>query len=183
MTHLTTERLILRPPREADISALTKYANNKKIADFTLNIPHPYLEKDAFHFISKVLYDNEAGKRSTFAITLKNNPELIGCIGLKIEQRFNHAEMGYWLGEPFWNNGYITEAIKAVLTHGFNHLHLHKIFAHHLKENAGSGKVMIKNGMKQEGVLQEHTYKNGKYQTLIVYGILAAEYHKMMISN
>lgn len=110
----------------------------------------------------------------------KDSPEVIGCIGLKIETKYQHAELGYWIGEPFWNKGYITEALGTLLAHGFNVLGLHKIFAHHMLENAGSGKVMIKNGMKQEGILKEHILKNGKFQTLIVYGILADEYNEMI---
>lgn len=179
MAELTTSRLLLRPPGLEDVPAIVKYANSKKIADFTLNVPHPYFEKDAVHFISAVLKSNERGEGSTFAIVLQDTREFIGCIGLKIEKKYNHAEMGYWLGEPFWNRGYVTEAIGAVLEHGFDKLHLHKIYAHHMEENAGSGKVMLKNGMKQEGVLKEHILKNGKYKTMILYGILASEYIPM----
>lgn len=179
MAKLFTERLILRPPEVTDIPAIVKYANNKTIADFTLNIPYPYSQEDAVHFLSNVLQHIKTGKQSTFAILLKDNPEVIGFIGLKTEPKHKHAEMGYWIGEPFWNKGYITEAIGALLAHGFNDLGLHKIFAHHMQDNPGSGKVMIKNGMKQEGVLKEHIFKNGRFQTMILYGILESDYRAL----
>ena len=84
--------------------------------------------------------------------------------------------MGYWLAEPYWNQGYTSEAAAALLQYGFNTLGLHKILATHLVENPASGKVMIKNGMIKEGELKDHAKKNGVYRSLIQYRLTKEEY-------
>ncbi len=68
--------------------------------------------------------------------------ELIGAIGLTLSKKYDHAEMGYWIGVPFWGKGYCTEAAKIVLQYGFEELKLNRIFAHHMTNNPASGKVM-----------------------------------------
>lgn len=87
---------------------------------------------------------------------------------------FNKAESGYWLAEYHWNNGYITEAVKAVIAFGFEQLNLKRIFATHFVDNNASGRVLEKAGMKKEGVLIAHTNKNELYQNHILYAIIKA---------
>jgi len=87
-----------------------------------------------------------------------------------------HTELGFWLGVPFWNNRYVTEAAKAVLKFGFEQISLHKIYATHLFENPASEKVMIKNGMIKEGELVDHIRKFGRYLSLVQYRITKEEY-------
>ena len=80
---------------------------------------------------------------------------------MKVDQKFNRAEVGFWLGEQFWNMGLMTEALKSILKFGFKVLELHKIDAHHLVNNIGSGRTMEKNGMIiQEGRVV-YLYKKG----------------------
>ena len=106
------------------------------------------------------------------AIVLKPTQELIGAIGLIIDKKFNRAELGYWVAKEYWNQGYCTEAAKAILEYGFHNLHLHKITAIHITRNPASGKVMEKIGMKQEGIFKEHVIKWNKYEDVVSYGIL-----------
>lgn len=169
---ITTSHLILNKFSEADILVLIEYAGNYNVARNTLNIPHPYTEKDAIDWIKNCeeTYANQT--RYSFAIRLKTTLEFIGGIGLTPDKRFNHAELGYWIAEPFWNKGYATEAAKAIIEFGFKKLHLHKIFATHIAENSASGKVMQHIGMIKEGELIDHTFRDGKYFTLIQYGIV-----------
>ncbi|RNL90322.1 N-acetyltransferase [Sinomicrobium pectinilyticum] len=175
---LETERLILGKIKEADISVIVKYAGNKKIAENTLNIPHPYTKEDAKFWVRNSNKGFENGTQFTFGIRIKPTNEFIGGIGLKIEPKFDRAEMGYWIAEKFWNNGFATEAVKAVLAYGFNGLKLNKILATHLVENSASGKVMIKNRMIKEGELKEHTKKNGVYQSLIQFRLTRTEFNQ-----
>jgi RimJ/RimL family protein N-acetyltransferase len=84
--------------------------------------------------------------------------------------------LGFWLGEPFWNNGYVTEATGKVLQFGFEEIGLQKIFAIHLIDNPASGKVMIKNGMIKEGELVDHLKKGDKYHTVIQYRLTRDEF-------
>ena len=111
-----------------------------------------------------------------FAITNSADNAFMGDIGLRVNERFNRAELGFWLGEPFWNQGYMSEAIPAVIKFGFRELKLHKIVARHLPNNPASGRVMIKNGMIKEGELKDHVRRKGKYLSLIQYRLTKPEY-------
>jgi ribosomal-protein-alanine N-acetyltransferase len=117
-------------------------------------------------------------KQFIFAIRLKEQAAFIGGIGLTVEQQFSRAEIGYWIGEPFWNNGYTTEATQSIIDFGFGKLGLNKIAASHIAANPASGKVMIKCGMMKEGELKEHTCKNAIFHDLILYGLTRKEYEE-----
>jgi len=173
---IKTDRLTLSELLATDIPTIIKYAGNKKIAETTLNIPHPYKEKDAIFWINMAHQGFQNKTQYTFGIRLNATNEWIGGIGLIINQRFNRAELGYWIAEPFWNNGYATEAVKAILKFGFETLQLNKIYATHLMGNPASGKVMIKNGMIKEGELKEHIKKGDFYKSLIQYRLTKSEY-------
>jgi len=174
--HIKTDRLRLNELTTADIPFIIQYAGNKKISDTTLNIPYPYSEKDAEFWINLSHEGFKNGTNLIFAIRLKESSSFVGGISLKIERRFNRAEIGYWLAEQYWNKGYMTEAVKALLAYAFSELGLNKVTSSHLVSNPASGKVMIKCGMKKEGILMEHTIKNGEYCDLVVYGITKRQY-------
>ena len=173
---LTTDRLILRKFKISDAPKVQKLAGLFEIADTTLNIPHPYPDGAAEEWIKS----HESGYRKKtsihFVITLKSTAEIIGVIGLSdIEQQHSRAEMGYWIAIKFWNRGFATEAARAVLDYFFSGLDLQRIFAHHFKRNPASGKVLEKIGMQKEGVLRSHIKKWGKFEDLVVYGILRSD--------
>lgn len=173
---IETSNLILGKIQISDIPKIIEFAGNKKIAENTLNIPHPYKEKDAIFWINSANQGFENGTQFTFSIRLKSTNEFIGGIGLKINKRFHRAELGYWIAEPFWNNGFTTEAASAILDFGFKKLALNKIFATHLIENPASGKVMIKNGMIKEGELVDHFKKDGIFKSVIQYRLIRSEF-------
>lgn len=149
---LTTKRLLLRSFVLQDAPRVQEIAGDKRVADTTLTIPHPYPEGAAEEWILKILDKADKGEAYVFAITLKATEEVIGAIGLQIHKEFNSAEMGYWIGVPYWNKGYATEAASAVIEFGFNEMMLNKIHAHHMGNNESSGKVMIKNGMEKKDI-------------------------------
>ena len=93
-----------------------------------------------------------------------------------IDKQNNSAELGYWIGKPYWNSGYATEASRAVLKYGFEVLGLNRIHASHFRRNPASGRIMEKIGMKYEGCLRQHFKKWGKFEDLETYGILRSEY-------
>jgi RimJ/RimL family protein N-acetyltransferase len=84
--------------------------------------------------------------------------------------------MGYWVGVPYWNRGFCSEAAKAVVAYGFEELKLNKICANHFVTNPASGRVMVNIGMTQEGIFRSHFEKWGEYKDAVCYGILAEEY-------
>lgn len=175
---LKTTRLTLRPFTLADAKDVQRLAGNEKIAATTLDIPHPYPDGVAEEWIS--LHQNlcEENKEIIWAITKIDNGELVGAIGFKLRPEFNKAEFGFWVGVPYWNNGYASEALSAIIKYGFEEMKLNKIYAHHFVTNPASGKVMLKNGLKQEGYIREDILKDENYIDVIIYSILRSEYEK-----
>ncbi len=149
---LYTANLQLRKIQIEDVPALVQYANNKKISDHIVNIPHPYREPDAVFRIRYVVEGFKRKARYCFTIVLKERAELIGEASLHLENDGASAQLGYWIGEPFWNKGFATEAVGALLAFGFEQVNLQKVLASTYENNLASEKVMLKNGMKQIGV-------------------------------
>ncbi len=146
---LYTPRLILRKITIDDIPALLKYANNPKIADRIVNIPYPYEEPTAVFRISYVHQGFKQKSRFVFSIISKAEQCLIGEISLHLNNTKDGAELGYWLGEPFWNQGLIKEAIARVTQFGFQELNLKSISASCDADNIASHKVLENNAFKQ----------------------------------
>ncbi len=169
---LETERLILDAPKEHDLENIAKILNNEIYSKNTINIPFPYTFDSArFWFtLSENGFKNE--NQYIFAIRLKDSQKIIGGIDLGIDKNFNKAELGYWLDEDFWNQGFATEAVIKIIDFGFKHLKLKRIFATHFDFNPASGKVLEKSGMKKEGELKAHTKKGNIYHNHILYAII-----------
>lgn len=118
----------------------------------------------------------ERGEGIVWAITRRTDHSLCGAINLLIDSAHQIAEIGYWIGLPYWGQGYATEAAHAAIRYGFETLQLHRIYATHLARNPASGRVMQKAGMRYEGRLREHFFKWGVHEDLLYYGILRAEW-------
>lgn len=173
---LCTERLVLRPLHIEDIPALLPLIGAREVAATTLRIPHPYTPKDAEQFLefSKGVWEKREGAR--FGIFLRDGERLCGGIGLHANREHQHAELGYWIGVPFWGKGYCTEAAQKVLEYGFGTLGLYRIHSNHFPINPASGRILRKLGMKYEGRFRQHILKSGEYHDLELYGLLASEY-------
>lgn len=176
---IRTERLTLREFKMSDVPALIELAGEFAIADTTLSIPHPYHERDAVRWISQHRNWYKTLQAIPFAITSNDKKSLLGAISLmNISVEHKRAELGYWIGMPFWNKGYATESSRALLNFGFNELRLNKIHAHHFSRNPASGKILLKIGMSHEGTLRQHIMKWGNLEDIEMYGILKTEYLK-----
>jgi len=169
---LETSRLKLRPYTEADIAPLLPLIGAREVAATTLRIPHPYTELDARAFLEMA----RDGNRIWLAIALRSDGRQIGGMGLVVDPQHQHAELGYWLGVPYWHQGYATEAARAMLRYGFEDLGLHRIFASHFKHNPASGNVLRKLGMRYEGCQREHLQKWGEFVDSELYGILRSDW-------
>ena len=110
------------------------------------------------------------------AIRLRSNGQLCGGMGLHPEMQHRRAEIGYWIGVPFWGNGYATEAAREVVRYGFERLNLNRIFATHFKGNEKSGRVLEKIGMRHEGCIRQGVLKSGKFIDLEMYSILREDH-------
>jgi RimJ/RimL family protein N-acetyltransferase len=173
---IKTNRLLLRPFQLSDANDVQRLAGDFEIADTTLFIPHPYENGVAEQWIRTHEEKFKQGQEFIFAITLRSTAELIGSIGLVINKKHEKAELGYWIGKPYWNKGYATEAAGVMLKFGFEDLELGRIHAHYFARNPASGKVMEKLGMQHEGTLRNDIKKWGKFEDIKMYGILRSEY-------
>jgi RimJ/RimL family protein N-acetyltransferase len=173
---LKTKRLILRPHTLDDAQAVHRLLQERDIADTAYNLPYPYLKGMAEEWIGSRQESFDKGEGVEFAITNRQEGYLIGGIGLKLDKANARAELGYWIGKPYWNQGYCTEAARAVVKYGFEVLKLNRIHANHITRNPASGRVMQKIGMKHEGTRRQHIKRWGKFEDSEVYGILRSEY-------
>ncbi len=143
---LETKRLVLRPFYETDALKVKSLAGDKRIADVTAHIPHPYPEGLAEKWISDHALKWAKAELASFAIILKESDLLIGCVSLKNITK-SEGELGFWVGTEYWNKGFCTEACCSVVDFGFNYFELNRIYAHHLTRNPASGKVLVKSGL------------------------------------
>lgn len=168
---LSTPRLLLRPFRLDDAARVQQLAGAREIADTTLNIPHPYENGMAEAWISTHAEAWDRQELAAFAITSPDDG-VVGAISLRLRPDHFRAELGYWIGRPFWNRGYATEAARAIIGFGFETLGLNRIYAMHLTRNPASGRVMEKAGMQLEGTFRQHVIKWGGAEDVAQYAIL-----------
>ena len=177
---LGTERLLLRPFESRDAAAVQAFAGSRAIADTTLAIPHPYPEDGAAGWIASHAESRARGLAVQYAITRGGSAaaagEFIGTVSLGIDRHADLAEMGYWIGEPHWGNGYCTEAALRLLQFAFADLGLNRVYARYLSRNEASGRVLRKLGMRHEGTLRQHVRKWDVLEDIHVLGVLAAEW-------
>lgn len=170
---LESERLILRGFTLADAPAVRMLAGEREIADTTLSIPHPYEEGVAEQWIKNHKETFEQGYGAQFAITRKSDTTLIGAISLMNIEAGHQAELGYWIGVPYWNMGYCTEAGELVKGFAFDQLGLVRLHARHLSRNPASGQVLKKLGFAHEGTRIGHARKWDRLENVEDYGLLS----------
>jgi RimJ/RimL family protein N-acetyltransferase len=173
---LETERLILRPPSTLDAPRMSGLGGEYEVARGTLTMPHPYTEADASDFIDSTKVGWEKLSPCIFAIIHKAEQALIGMIGVHTRAEHKHADLGYWIGIPYWNQGYATEAARGTIDWCFEQLGLNRVYAEHFGSNPASGKVMQKIGMTYEGTLRQHYIRFGAVQDVLIYSILRSEW-------
>lgn len=142
---IDTPRLVLRAPIRGDVPDLVKLADNKAIADRLSRLPHPYTRADAIGFVEIIA---QQPTQRPYAITLDD--ALIGVVGLTFEAG-QLPELGYWLGEPYWGRGIMSEAVKGLIEAAFATHLFPRLKARALTSNDGSLNVLGKAGFVQVG--------------------------------
>ncbi|MEW7290379.1 GNAT family N-acetyltransferase [Aquimarina sp. 2304DJ70-9] len=173
---MNDSNIIIRQLELSDIQQLTTLANNKKVWDNLRDyFPYPYTEQDAKYFINLA---KEHNPKQSFGIIFKN--ELCGVISLIVQEDIyrKSAEIGYWIGEPYWGKGIMTKAIELITKYGFEKLDLIRIYAGVLEHNVASMKILEYNGYKKEGVFQKAIIKNNKIWDEHRYYILNKKYNQ-----
>ena len=159
----------LRQWNERDVVSLIKYAGNPKItammSDGFANLATP---EGSAKFIA---FANSGEDKIYRAIEL--NGEVIGGIGVSVQTDIyrKNAELGYWLAEPFWGKGIISEAIRIIISEAFEQLDITRIFARPFYTNNASHRVLEKSGFKLEAILEKTVFKNGEYMDEYIYAI------------
>lgn len=171
-----TTRLYLRFFELSDAANVQQLAGSEEVARTTLAIPHPYPDGAAENWIEAVRQLSESGDSYAFAMITKDDGTLIGNMSMGVSRKHKRAELAYWVGVPYWGQGYATEAARRIVQFGFEELGLNRIYAAAMTNNPASSKVMVKLGMKPEGVYQQHVLKWGSYEDLDLYGIVRSEY-------
>ncbi|MCP4351579.1 MAG: GNAT family N-acetyltransferase [Desulfobacterales bacterium] len=163
----TIGKYIIRDWKTEDAQSIATYANNKKIwINLRDAFPYPYSLQDAEAFLTRAV---EAKPKTVFAIATQN--EAIGSIGLMLGEdvhRFT-AELGYWLAEPFWGKGIMTQAVKCMTAYAVENLKLNRVFAEPYTTNTASAMVLKKAGFMCEGILRSNVFKDGKILDQFLY--------------
>lgn len=153
--------LTLRDYATSDIEALVALANNKLVSRFLVyTFPYPYTRADAEWWISEgVQAEGDVTK------VIEYNGQFVGSVGLtrQLGWRDHLAEIGYWLGEPYWGKGIATQAVQQMTESAFSDLKLQKLYAPILAPNQASMRVVEKCGYELEGVLKREVFKDGQY--------------------
>ena len=160
-----------------DKTALAENLNNVKILDNLRDgLPFPYTEKDAEDFIRAML---SADEDKTFAFAVTADDKVIGSIGIFRcgNIHYRTAELGYYIGEPYWGNGYTTEAVRQICSYVFDNNDIIRIFAEPFESNAASCRVLEKAGFACEGVLRCNAFKNGKLENMKMYALIKDAYN------
>lgn len=165
---LETERLVLRPWREGDEEALARHANNRKIwINVRDHFPHPYTLEHAREWIER----QTAAPEPRLNLAIEHQGEAIGSVGVQPMtdvSRFT-AEIGYWLGEPFWGRGFAPEALRGLTEYAFERFPLERLEGWVFAWNPSSGRVLEKAGYELEATLRRSAFKDGRFVDCHVY--------------
>ncbi|MCD8139506.1 MAG: GNAT family N-acetyltransferase [Planctomycetaceae bacterium] len=164
------DEIRLRPFAREDRESLVRLGNNHNVSKWLANLfPHPYTLEDADAWIAHNL---DGSVRYNFAIEVRG--EMAGGIGLKpmADVHAGTAELGYWLGEPYWGQGVATTAVAAISAYGLDELLFVRLQAEVFAGNNASMRVLEKNGFVREGVLRKHIRKNGVISDCVLYARL-----------
>ena len=178
MPALNTPRLILRKLTMRDADDIYRYSRDVEVARHVLWEAHRNIgESRAYLRYMLRRYRNH--EPASWGIEYRQTGQIIGTIGFMWIQSDNSAaEVGYSLAQEYWNHGLMTEALRAVIAHGFGSMNLNRIEAQHETTNPASGAVMRKCGMVKEGTLRQRLYNKGRYVDVDLYAILRKEYRK-----
>lgn len=141
---LHTDNLVIKKPSEKHLNSLIKELNNWNISKWLIEVPYPYSIDDAKYWVKKTKQD-----QYSLNIYLKN--KLIGGVSLSNQRENSKWELGYWIGEEYWGNGYAIEACENLISYFFSNTNNSIIYASHMKDNIKSKKIIIKLGFKLVG--------------------------------
>ncbi len=156
-------KIRLRPTRAADTEAVYNLITNEAILS-NLAFAGPANEEELLNSYRRWEKEIKTGENYSLAIERLDQPGSIGCINISFPRHPQQADIGYWLGAPFWNQGYMTEAIRLACHLAFKHLNAVRVYATVFVGNLGSRRVLEKNGFSLDGTMRCHVNKRGKWR-------------------
>lgn len=172
MPEMVTEDLSMRKCSQKDIEEFFRLAVNPNVTKFVQWENHKSIEETT-SYVASLEEEFFKGDRMTWAICSRQADTFMGLISLsQINEKNFSAEVGFWLGEEYWNKGYATEALKVIIDYGlYGNLNLHRIYARHIVEHIACGRVLQKAGLIFEGVERGSVYCKGKFFDAARYAI------------
>lgn len=164
----------IREWKVSDADALSAVLNNKNIIDNLRDgLPFPYTKSDALFYINTCI---NADKNAQFCFAIVYNDKVVGSIGIfrQGNMHYKTAELGYYIGENFWNKGIATAAVKQACDFVFENTDIIRIYAEPFARNAASCKVLEKAGFECEGTLRANAVKNGVVEDMKMYAKIKA---------
>lgn len=180
---LTTKRLILRDIKKSDAESIRKNINNLNVSRYLLAVVYPYKKSDAEWWTNHCKEQQKQKPRTSyeFGIIIKPNNRIVGGVGLNsINRKQKKADIGYWIAEPYWRKGYVSEAVKKLINFAFNKLSIEKIVIPTFVENKGSNALIKKIGgklirIKKKAVKAKST---GKTHNKSIYWVLKKDWKR-----
>jgi [ribosomal protein S5]-alanine N-acetyltransferase len=177
---VVSERMVLRPLMAKDARVVQRLARSHKVAYMTHWLFLPHSEQKALWWIEFTAKNFARRSSVEFAIQLRHGGRMVGLIGLDhINAQDSVAELWYMIVPTCWGKGYATEAARAAVRFGVEHLGLNRIWSYHMVRNPASGRVLAKVGMKREGLLRQHVRKNEVFEDVVARGLLREEWEKL----
>lgn len=165
----------LRPWQQTDAQDIAVYADNKMVAQNLRDVfPHPYTLEDARQYVDLCIAAGDS-RQLCYAVCIDGRAS--GSIGvfLKDDVYCKSAELGYWLGEPFWGQGIMRRAIMQVCAEAFERYDIVRIFAEPYADNQGSRKALEYAGFVLEGIMRDSVWKNGSLHDSCMYALLKSK--------
>lgn len=173
---LETERLRLRCFELSDAPYVQVLLNDPEVIGTMIDLSLPFSLADAQTMIANGHRAFQEGSAYVFAITRRSNGDLVGYADIEVQAAHRRGEIAYWIGKPYWWQGYATEAAKAIIRFGFEDLGLNRIYAFVLTRNTASAHVLQKAGLTHEGTLRHSVRKNDVFENVDFYGLLRQDW-------
>jgi RimJ/RimL family protein N-acetyltransferase len=149
--------------------------NDGEMASMLTYSPYPYTLVMAMAWLKDVACASQQNRVLYWAVVERETEQFMGIIGFSLYREHDKAEMHYWIGKPYWNRGYATEAAKALIPFVFLQAPIHRLEIHHFTRNIASGRVIEKCGFIFEGELRAYIKRFGKYENVKFYSLLENE--------
>jgi RimJ/RimL family protein N-acetyltransferase len=168
---LDSSRLLLRPYTLADAPEVQRLASDRRVAEPTAAIPHPYPAGAAQAWIATHADIFSSRRGVSYAVILKSTTQLVGTVSLlDVSSVHARAEVGYWVGFDFWGRGLCAEALACLLDFGYSYFAITRFIGRCVGSNPASARVLEKCGFNREGVQVKHVFRSGRFDDMVLYG-------------